>query len=84
MTSTCRKEIIKYLWSYEVSKVGQVCIANHGYSVGKTLAGRRVDIRFDPHDRRFVFCEGESGQPIRRCPAKGLDVTTVTPASTHR
>jgi len=67
-----------FTWSYRVSKVGQFRIANHTYSVGKAHAGQRVDVRFDSHDRHFVFCEGQSGKTIKRCPAKGLDVATIT------
>jgi len=74
--------LAQFTWSYKVSKVGQVRIANHTYSVGKAHAGRRVDVRFDPQDRHFVFCEGQSGQLIKRCPAKGLDVATITGLST--
>jgi len=70
--------LARFTWSYKVSKVGQVRVANHTYLVGKAHAGQRVDVRFDPQDRHFVFCEGQSGQPIKRCPAKGLDVAAIT------
>ena len=70
--------LAQFIWSYQVSKVGQFRIANHTYSVGKAHAGQRVDVRFDHHDRHFVFREGQSGKTIKRCPAKGLDVATIT------
>ena len=70
--------LAQFTWSYKVSKVGQVCISNHAYSVGTAHAGQRVDVRFDSHDRHFVFSEGQSGKTIKRCPAKGLDVATIT------
>jgi hypothetical protein len=70
--------LAQFTWSYQVSKVGQFRIANHTYSVGKAHAGQRVDVRFDPHDRHFVFREGQSGKTIKRCPAKGPDVATIT------
>jgi len=68
----------QYTWSYQVSKVGQVRIADHMYSVGTAYAGQRVDVRFDPQDRHFVFCDGQSGQVIKRRLAKGLNVATIT------
>jgi len=70
--------LAQFTWSYKVSKVGQFRIAQYTYSVGKTRAGQRVDVRFDPHGRHFVFREGQSGKTIKRCPAKGLDVATIT------
>lgn len=70
--------LAQFTWSYQVSKVGQISIADHKYSVGKAYAGQRVDVRFDPQNRHFVFCDGRSGKVIKRRPAKGLDVTTIT------
>lgn len=70
--------LAQFGWSYKVSRVGQVRIAQHTYSVGKAHAGQRIDVRFDPHDRHFVFREGQSGKTIKRCPAKGLDAITIT------
>jgi len=42
--------LAQFTWSYKVSKVGQVDIAQHTYSVGKAYAGQRVNVCFDPHD----------------------------------
>ena len=70
--------LAQFAWSYKVSKVGQFRIAQHTYSVGTAYAGQRVDVRFDPHDRHLVFRNGQSGETIKRCPAKGLDVATIT------
>lgn len=70
--------LARFTWSYKVSKVGQVCIVNHKYSVGKAYAGRRMDIRLELHDRHFVFCDDQGGQLIKRCPAEGLDAATIT------
>jgi hypothetical protein len=70
--------LARFTWSYKVSKVGQVRIADHSYSVGKAHAGERVDAQFDPEDRHFVFRESQNSQLIKRFPAKGLDVATIT------
>lgn len=70
--------LAQFTWSYKVSKVGQVDIAQHRYSAGKAYAGQRVDVRFDPQDRHFVFHEGQNGNLVKRCLAKGLDVATIT------
>ena len=70
--------LAQFTWSYKVSKVGQVSIAGHTYSVGIAHAGQQVDVRFDPQDRHFVFHDGQTGRFIKRCPAKGLDVATIT------
>lgn len=70
--------LARFTWSYKVSKVGQVRIAQHTYSVGTAHAGQRVDVRFDPGDRHFVFSKSQSGEIIKRCPAQGLHVATIT------
>jgi hypothetical protein len=70
--------LAKFTWSYKVSEVGQVKILKCPYSVGTAHASKRVDVRFDPQDRRFVFSEAETGIPIKRCLAKGLDIATIT------
>jgi transposase InsO family protein len=70
--------LARFTWSYKVSKVGQVSIADHTYSVGIAHAGKQVDVRFDPQNRHFVFHDGQTGRSIKRCPAKGLDVATIT------
>ena len=70
--------LAQFTWSFQVSKAGQFRIANRTYSVGKAYASQRVDVCLDPYDRHFVFREGQSGKIIKRCPARGLDVGTIT------
>ena len=70
--------LAKFTWSYKVSEVGQFNILKRPYSVGTVHTGERVDVRFDPQDRHFVFSEAETGITIRRCPAKGLDTAAIT------
>jgi transposase InsO family protein len=70
--------LAQFTWSYRVSKVGQVDIADHMYQVGTAHAGQRVDVRLDPSDRHFVFSDSQSGATIKRYPAKGLDIATIT------
>ena len=70
--------LAKFTWSYKVSEVGQFNILKRPYSVGTAHAGERVDVRFDPQDRHFVFSEAETGITIKRCPAKGLDTAAIT------
>jgi transposase InsO family protein len=70
--------LAQFTWSYKVSQVGQVRIADHMYSVGKAHAGQQVLVRFEPQDRHFVFRDSQSGELIKRCPAKGLAGATVT------
>lgn len=70
--------LAQFTWAYKVSEVGQVRIAHRTYSVGTAHAGQYVDVRFDPHDRHFIFYDGQRGQPIKRRPAKELDIATIT------
>lgn len=70
--------LAQFTWSYKVSKVGQVPIADHRYSVGIVHAGKQVDVHFEPQDRYFVFRDAQNGQSIKRCPARGLDIATIT------
>jgi transposase InsO family protein len=70
--------LAKFTWSYKVSQVGQFKILKCTYSIGTTHAGERVDVRFDPEDRHFVFSEAKTGVTIKRCPAKGLNTAAIT------
>jgi hypothetical protein len=70
--------LAQFTWSYKVSAVGQICIAQHRYSIGKAYAGQQIDVRFAQPDRHFVFCDGQTGQIIKRCPAQGLDTASIT------
>jgi hypothetical protein len=69
---------VQCTWSYKVSRVGQICTADHVYLVGGAYAGQHVDVRFDPEDHLFVFCKGQKMQPVKRCPTGGLDIETVS------
>lgn len=68
----------RFTWQYKVSSVGQVPVQGHRYSVGIAHAGEQVDVRFDPQDRSLVFKDSQSAQELKRCPAQGFDVTTIT------
>jgi len=66
-------------WLRKVSKMGQVTIGawHTRYSLGRTYAGQTVQVKFDPQDRHFVFYDA-TGQEMKRCPAKGLELTDLT------
>jgi len=42
------------------------------------MVRRTNRVRFDPQDRHFAFCKGESRKIITRRPAKRLDVKPIT------
>lgn len=67
--------LAQFHWERTVSKVGQVDVGAHRYSVGRTWARHRIEIRFAPEDRTLVF--SDDGTEIRRQPIKGLDVVTL-------
>lgn len=73
------------VWLRLVSKTGQITIGEQRrYSVGRQYARGQVWVRFDPHDRHFVFYQENPetpapGQEIARRPARGLEVADLLP-----
>ena len=68
----------QFTWQYKVSTVGQIPIHDYQYSVGVTQAGKTLDVRFDPRTREFIFSDAQTTQEVKRHPARGLDVSTIT------
>ncbi len=68
-------------WERQVGTTGQICLGghHHTYSVGRAYAGQRIQVRFDPADRHFVFYQREQPeQPIGHRPARHLSVSDLT------
>jgi len=70
--------LAQFSWQHKVTQNGQVSVHSHLYYVGRAHAGKTVDVRFDPTDRHFVFTHAKTGKVLKRCPAHGLDVATIT------
>jgi hypothetical protein len=70
--------LAQYTWPYKVTPGGQIFIHGFSYYLGAAVAGRMVEVRFDPADRHFVFTLAESGEKLRRWPARGLSATDLT------
>ncbi len=68
----------QFTWQYKVSAVGQIPIHDYQYGVGTAQAGKTLDVRFDPRTREFVFRDAQTTQEVKRHPARGLDVVTIT------
>ena len=68
----------QFTWQYKVSAVGQIPIHDHPYGIGTSHKGQLIDVRFDPRSREFVFSDAQTGQEVKRHPAHGLDVSTIT------
>ena len=68
----------QFAWQYKVSAAGQIPIHDHPYGVGSAHAGKSIDVRFDPSTREFVFRDAQTAQEVKRHPARGLDVLTIT------
>ena len=65
-------------WTRKVNKSGQAKIAGKRYYVGYKYAGQEVDVRFDPSERHFVFCNLQQPEvELRRQPIKGLTKTDL-------
>ncbi|MCI0336450.1 MAG: hypothetical protein L0226_02650 [Acidobacteria bacterium] len=69
--------LAQFTWQYKVTSIGQVAIHDHVYYVGTANGGVRVDVRFDPTDRHFVFSDAKNGAVLKRWPARGLDAATI-------
>jgi len=68
-----------YTWERRVSKVGQVELGAHRYSVGRAYAHRPMLARYDPAQRQFVFFEpAQPTSEVARHPALGLEVSDLT------
>jgi len=68
-------------WRRVVDKNGVVSLGGKRcrYSVGRTYAGREVNVRFDPAGRYFAFSQvNDPDNVIKRLPAKNLDVSDLT------
>jgi len=70
--------LARHAWPHKVSKVGQVTVGPHLYSVGVTYAGQTIDVRFDPTDRYLTFHNAQDGHLLNRQPVKGLTVANIT------
>lgn len=70
--------LARFVWQHKVTKSGQVSIGESVYYVGNTYGGKQVTVRFDPKVRLFVFTHPQTGKVLKRCPAKKLDVPTIT------
>jgi len=68
----------QFVWQHKVTLSGQVSIGKAVYYVGNTHAGKQVTVRFDPKDRHFVFTHPQTGTVLKRCPARNIDVPTIT------
>lgn len=69
-----------FTWSRVVDKNGVVSLGGkrRRYSIGRTYAGHKVNIRFDPADRHFIFSQvNDPDNIVKRLPAKHLDVSDL-------
>jgi hypothetical protein len=70
--------LAQFTWQHKVTQTGQVSVGESIYSLGRIHAGTQVTVRFDPSDRHFIFAHPQTGKELKRCPAKKLDVSTIT------
>lgn len=74
-----------FVWERKVGTTGQITLGgrHQRYSVGRAYAHHQVLIRFDPHDRHFVFYHDQDpDHEIGRRPAKDLEVADLTGLAT--
>lgn len=68
-------------WERQVGSSGQITLGgrHQRYGVGRCYAGQQVLVRFDAHQRQFVFfAASEPEQEIGRRAARNLDVPDLT------
>jgi transposase InsO family protein len=70
--------LARFTWPHKVSPAGQVSVGEAIYYVGQAHRGQTVTVRFAPTDRHVVFAHPQTGQELKRCPVKKLDVPTIT------
>jgi transposase InsO family protein len=70
--------LAQFSWQHKVTKSGQVWVGETSYYVGQAHAGLNTIVSFDPDDRHFVFKHAQTPKIFKRCPAKKLDVPTIT------
>jgi hypothetical protein len=75
------QRVYKYLahqyWWRRVSKVGQISIGGHRYSVGMTYAYQDVKLTFDANTVEFV-AQDSQGEEIKRLEPEELTVDEIT------
>jgi transposase len=67
--ATCR-------WFRDVRGNGTVSLGNQVYSVGHTLRGQTLEIRFDPSDQHLVFFNA-AAESIQRRPIRNLSTSVL-------
>lgn len=70
--------LAQFTWQHKITVSGQVFVGEQVYYVGQKYAGIQAIVHFDPQDRHFVFSHPQTGNDLKRCLAKGLDVPTIT------
>ena len=68
-------------WERQVGSTGQITLGGHHerYGVGRRYAGQQVLVRFDAHQRQFVFfARSEPEREIGRRAARNLEVSDLT------
>ncbi len=70
--------LAQFRWHHKVTSSGQTFIGEQVYYVGQQYSGIQATVCFEPQDRHFVFTHPQTGKLLKRCPAKGLDVPTIT------
>jgi hypothetical protein len=67
-----------FTWKHKITVSGQAFIGEQVYYVGQKYTGIQATVRFDPQYRQFVFSHPQTGKCLKRCPARGLDISTIT------
>ena len=70
--------LAQFVWHHKVTPSGQAFVRDQAVYLGPARAGQCVEVRFDPSDRQLVFRHAQTGQELKRCPLRGLDVATLT------
>jgi hypothetical protein len=70
--------LAQFTWHHKVTASGQVFIGKQVYYIGQKYSDTQVAVHFDPPDRHFVFTHLQTTKVLKRCLAKGLDVSTIT------
>lgn len=68
-------------WERLAGATGQICIGGHHhyYTVGRAFSHQRIQVRFDPMDRSFVFTpRDDPARELNRRPARHLQVSDLT------
>lgn len=63
-------------WPRMASGNGYITLGHYRYYVGRAFRGRKMEVRFDPKSKEFIFCSSDEAE-VKRWPIKGISYEKI-------